>query len=575
MSVLLNHVRRSVGKYYLIIENRDEIVIICSPASPGVFYINTGSSIIISNNEVEVYSHSSPAKLNDMEVLNMLVSHPAYRSPFSSIFKNVDRITGGMILHIKRDFNIRKELFLEDECLLNRRNHRFDKNKYITFKQTLEKTIELIADGQKNNPKYILLSGGIDSSVLLLGLQKFYDNIQAVHWPMKKRESLVVHELCKKSGVKLNYLNLGWITSKHKSDDVEIDRFRQFYKSALGITLFHPMFIEIQNYIRSNNLTSPCFFSGQNMEEPYMIQCVLPRGVIDTFGYLWLSIKNNLFLKQSLFGRFGHKLLSKNKFNSMNIGKIGTYKKYCFNFNTYDYMLFCTMPTKGYSIPFEDIYFLPDELHTIMDEFYEFKKNRFLEYAIDQFASFSRLRGYKNVDDKAINSLAKILLYLKYDQNAQLNYWNTGEALEYNIMLPASEGPMLDFFLGYQLSFKDYFLPKRYCYKYFQENFGTGFKSFVHEAISKGSYKESPLKKKIFDENRNVLHLFNSLINANDSIILENIENGIIRKYIMGQYKKLETQEGQKMSKHDIMELERLVNLEICLRHIFREKELN
>lgn len=58
-------------------------MIVCTSSSLGLFYIYKNDIAILSDDERKVYSYASIKDLDDMEVIDMVISHHGLRSPFA------------------------------------------------------------------------------------------------------------------------------------------------------------------------------------------------------------------------------------------------------------------------------------------------------------------------------------------------------------------------------------------------------------------------------------------------------------------------------------------------------------
>ena len=107
---IISFLRESIGQFDLIIEHSNRIEVISSPSSSGLFYINNMDEIIFSKNEKELYILTKQ-KLNELEVINMVLSHHGLRTPFTTFIEDVKRMIGGQVLTIDKDNRITSHFY--------------------------------------------------------------------------------------------------------------------------------------------------------------------------------------------------------------------------------------------------------------------------------------------------------------------------------------------------------------------------------------------------------------------------------------------------------------------------------
>ena len=158
----------------------------------------------------------------------------------------------------------------------------------------------------------------------------------------------------------------------------------------------------------------------------------------------------------------------------------------------------------------------------------------------------------------------------------------------YDIIQPASEGPLLDFFFQFRLGFRDAITYKRFLYRYFKQETGVAFRK-AREDIYEASYPSwgIALRRLLYHElryYRKLRHstsigdaqdkvpypagLFRRVTNPDESVILAHVKHPLIKDYLCKLFKKAYVSQEKMVKLQDLLMIERLVNLEVLSRSI-------
>jgi hypothetical protein len=582
LSKLLRFMRIVIGKCYVVIASPVEINIICSPSSPGFFYTYAKDGLLISNDEAYIYQYANLEDLSDMEVLNIILSHHAVRSPFTSIFESVKRVIAGQIFRIGRDLSLRQELYIKREATeldTAEQVHDHEEN-YNQFISNLEATAQVIERNWDGDDKYLLLSGGIDSAVLLTSLLRAGSRIQPLHWPKHPAPQSMAEAICNMLGVELESYSYG---CPHPLE-TELDRLKSCYESGLGMGAhWNNGILNQLSYFETKGVKSPLVISGQNMDSLYAIDtyaadpwAITPRFLIETGRTFPHRLRYTDAFLESIAGN-GPLWLK-----VLPIAVSEQFKSRTF----YDYLLSLILPVYEHVVPLINEELLPRQLSELTEAYVEFRKSRVLIPLIGSPDAIKALKEGMDLSVPYMNHLIRMLKWVRFVQAVPLNYLNYGRFGNHIRMNPASEGPLSNFFATFQLRVKDAFSVKRFCYRYFQEELGQSYRSVASDVMDKyrpplliSAYrkaarhlgKQFPRPPVAAKEVANLFWMFRQLVDPQDSILLPRIQNDVIKDYLATLYQKIYSENYPQFKKSEIMQLERLVNLEVFLRGLCRD----
>ena len=255
-----------------------------------------------------------------------------------------------------------------------------------------------------------------------------------------------------------------------------------------------------------------------------------------------------------------------------------------------DYLISFVSPAHEHVIPFRDK-ILPKELKGIEKQYVSYKNNEIIQ-SIEKFYKIN-FHNKDSINDASTiekNHLIRVSKWLRFIQNTHTNYYNLRKTEKINRITLFSEGPLANYFLTYPLSIKDTFFIKRLCFQYFKKNSNSNFvkiaKKFrinIFLIILRVSYRKLSkikfvkqvlfstglisLKNKISNfssvqkEYNFSIDIFNDLIDKNPKLF-DQIKSKEIKKYLLTVLNNLDS---ENLNKKKLMELSRLVNLELFL----------
>jgi hypothetical protein len=586
-TLLSDFLRYLVGKCYVIIESTNEILIFTSASSPGLYYTKyIDNKIILSEDESYIYQHADLDKLDEIELLNMIISHQGLiRMPFTTPFNNIKRVIGGCSLTIDKYLKTTHDLYLlKSKKELNKIKDSDYNSYYKDFSHLLESTLKLITDYYEQNNIFLAKSGGIDSSILLAALTKIKTKFLPVHLPYGGTNSLperTASTLCKLFNTKLEIIPL---SSQIDHEQLIIDNKRKG-KQGLG-SIIGAQYLKVnpKKYFHEKTGGAEAnVITGQNLDSLYFIDTFAPSSNstgLDRFFGIISTIKYRIYFSNLFLGKFKQKwLLSFWPFSVTRAKILKNFTEYLSSFLS---------PVYEHVVPLHGDNLLSNELSTIENKYYLFKKNKLIEPILELYET--KCETTINFDKLSINEknhLIRISKWCRFIHNTHSNYHNLRKADGINRITPFSEGPLATYFLTYQLTLKDVFYIKRICHRYFYDNSGVKFYQIASKyranillisarhlymlGLSIPTIKGFliSLKNKLvihkdsLIENHNAIHLLNiikkqhfewdAFISTTEVLNYIKIRDDIIEN-------KLEITEKAK-----VMELSRLVNLELFL----------
>ena len=566
-SRILAMLRNSIGKFVAILKDKNEIKIISSPSSPGYFYIYKEEDIIISDDEKYIYRFSKPDDLNDIEILHMLLSHGGLKSPFKTILNDVQRAIGGQLIVIGPTLKVDSSIYLKKESsqLPLPDSYESGNEKFVTLLESTAQQIEKATAGRK---KSIMLSGGLDSAVLLRCFLKAGSDLNAVAWD--KGHDLVLpmaNAITELAGSDLVILEQSW----PPASDNELDDVKGFYENTLARSARGGP-LPFRRYLQRNGIEPPLIIHGQNMDSGYVVEGFRPP-----FGS---GYRYSLGILKSVPKR----LLFTDKFMDIIINdkelwlKILPVKKsqHFAKFSPYDYLLSMIAPAYEHVVPFWNDDFLPPKLATMAQEYMDYKERTVLTPVVGSRGEFEK-HFSNNASLGYFNHLVRIVKYVRFIQGAIRVKENDLENAGCYVNMPSNEGPLLDFFLSYQLSLTDAFFPKRMLYRYFEKEYGEKHLRLINKV--KPSYSQRVVnklrRKKQVSPNsakeetmKTLLDFYRQQTKPTDSILVSNIKNTLIRDYLIDIHKSL-SNGNIGASKVPIVQIERFVNMELFLKSVF------
>ncbi|MFX0195105.1 MAG: hypothetical protein ACFFCW_03195 [Candidatus Hodarchaeota archaeon] len=573
---LLPFMRCAIGKFYLLINDGKRIKIITSPSSTGFFYLEEDGTLIISEDEKEIYRHSSLNKLNDFEVLNMVISHGAIKSPFRTLFDNVRRTVGGHVFSIDGALRIKTENYLmenPDFSSLKSVHLNYEEG-YKRFIFLLESCAQIIDKSTADNGKIVMLSGGVDSSSLLKAFLKTCADTSAVTWDKgSKMAILATKEICKLCGARHK------IFTNHDfppESDESLEAVIHFYENNLARSPI-ALALPLSKYLREKGLEDVQLIHGQNMDSGYVIDGFRPgfgaTGMIYHWGIL-KTIPKRLWFTSAVMKRIAE---GRGYFFKVPVFE----KTKQFEFNPYDYLLSMVAPAYEHVVPFSNEAFLPSYLEPLAGDYFKYKEETVLHPFIGTRHQFE-----KNISNglslEYFNHLVRVLKYIRFIQGAIRVKTQEYRTAGCNIHLPASEGPVLRFFLRYQLTLLDALFPKRMLYRYFREEYGKSHFHLINDLNDPLSQRLVRKIERTFRPSGEgqpkpkntslLLTCFREHTDPKVSILVNQVKNDLIRQHLINIHKCICS--GVFPSNGiSFVEAERFFCMEIYLRSVFETRK--
>jgi hypothetical protein len=585
---LYNLLRVSVGQFYVLIKTDQEVTIINSPASSGLFYIKKESALMMSDNEEQMYRYSSLDQINEYELLHMIVSKGAIKSPFETIFKDVHSVISGQAVKIDNNLNIDIDTYiLQESCeIIKKRNKNKFLDIYDEFVFLMDSTVRIIEKETQGNKKIVLLSGGVDSCSLLAAHKKAGSDIIAATWDKAHGVLLpdLTKEICEIQNVNHIVLKNHLFPPKNKSSLKIAD---EFYKNVLlrSPTSLGAPLKDILNKYHNQKFH---IIHGQNMDSGYVIEGFRPG-----FGQHHLLYLKDLLKSVCKRYMYTPSMMRRIAKNQKLIYMLPFFSKNkIYGYNPYDYLLSMIAPAYEHIVPLQIDSFFPESLKSLERSYVNYKEKTILKPLIKSKEKLnSRLK--KENSQSYFNHLVRIIKYVRFSQGANrvVNKEFNHNRLE--VSLPASEGPLLNFFLNYELNFGEVLYPKKMLFKYFKNEYGRSFFNLINyhnnlRLTVKLFFKNKINKLVSMFNNSSNNNLANSLagyyskddmdilidyyievLNPNKSILINNIKNDCIKKYLTNIYKNFSI---NKMDIKDVSfaEIERLVSLEVYIKNLFK-----
>ena len=477
-SLLSEFLRCIVGKCYITLESTDNLIIYSSPSSPGLFYTKIDKQIILSEDEAYIYKYAEQQTLDEIELFNMIISHQGLiRMPFSTPFGNIKRIIGGCSLVIDSRLNTSYDLYLlKDTGELNKVNYLGYNSDLENFTFLLESTLKLICDFYENKNIFLAKSGGIDSSVLLAALHENKSNFTSVHIPYGGLNSPPEKTAARLCNIFKRKIDIMGLADENERDEL-IKANEDKSKAGLG-TVVGPQYLKFnqkQYFSKKTRGAEANLITGQNLDSLYFLDTFAPstneKG-FSRFIAIANSIKKRIYFSDIYLDNNSHKWYL--KFWPFCVAGLKRKK------NLEDYLISFIGPVHEHVVPFNHIHNLPSELKNLEEKYSLFKTEKIVHPI---FQIYRNRNGYDDdflpASQKERNHLIRISKWCRFIHNAHSNYFNLRKVDKINRITPFSEGPMANFFLTYQLTFKDMFYIKRICHDYFNKKSKVRFYGVV------------------------------------------------------------------------------------------------
>lgn len=533
------YVRKSLGDFVLRILNVNDstLYIICSPSSKGIYYTVLENDLTIYFDEKVAYQSNINNGLNELEIVNTIESHHGLRNPKQCLVNGVFRVIGGEYIKFSNGVleNNYYSVYSHDEL----EEHKIP-DQYTNLSENLTQTLQIF-DKQIEKSKYLLLSGGIDSVYLLILISELGLDIEALHWPIHQSQELVAKSIAEKLNIPIHTTNYN---PKEINEAEKRRRITEIYKHGIGVmSYWNGASFSLEDFKIKNEIESPVFFSGQNMDSFYSIDNYAPG--YERVGLRRLKDKMTSISKRM---RYTYPFI---KITSSLKGKEKTLTEYLCSLN---------YPLIEHTVPLENpLPVLPSQLGKIEEEFIQYKEKTLVDPILKIFQNSPKQ------SDLLLNHLIRFSKRLRFISNTPrlYNYYDT--FFGFQRILPVLEGPVSSDLMQFKLSSKDAISIKQYLHKYFKKAIGKNFIDYKDEIIS----RSTGLNKRYLDLKRERSFLASVLreFNLSESYLLDNIKNKDIRFYIESLYQRLK-KENDELAKKDLMRFERMLNLELFFRNL-------
>ena len=552
-------IRNSIGSFYVIISQLDNIQIICSYSSPGLFYKTKNKIIYFSNTEKYFFRQCGDIKeINEEVLLNTVVSHQILlRPPFATIFNDISRLPGATSLTIDKKLNINLDFQLLQEIPQNNYKEPPIKECVKRFEFLIENTLKLIVQFYNGKNLELFFSGGIDSSVLMLALKKTGMQFTCRHVAYNgsnSQNTIIAKKIADKLNIKIKI-----------SDESTRPKFKELIAHSISGfgTINVPQQFNIETSSKSfgykDNLN---IISGQNADTVYHVDTFAPNSatffplkILRTIESLPKRIMySNIFLhnsKNKFFLKFWPFKLNNEKLNN----------------NFVELLTSLSVPINEHVVPLSDKLNIPDTIINRILKKFKYK-NVFLP--VYENLKKDHLFHLNNLNGLQKNFLIKVFRWYRTINNVAVNYHNNQLTSKLNRIIPFTDGPLTNFFFRKSLSMSEMFFVKRIIYIYFKKEIGHSYSYFC-------KYKFSLLLPLIFikilkifnfykfknnnPEFSNELNILRKMRFSKNRLLTKLVSNNQIQKYLDNLYDILENHD-KKLTKEKMMMLCRLVNLE-------------
>lgn len=554
----LNEIMRCiVGPCYIISIINNILNIYSSSSSSGFLFLKKSNKIYISNLEGNFYRTAKKKynldSLNEEAVFNLLNSHHSLmRAPMSGLIQNTFRCPPGFnIIFSGNEFKFKSFLLLDKNYLINK------KDDYKKLNDSFKAVSNLYKEYcVSNNIKIkILMSGGIDSSLLLSYFKKDFNFISlSYHNYNKKLENIFANNMAKHFNLKLNEI---------KKDEINDKVINKYAKEGLGMLISPSHF----NYIYSNNERVEFKIRGQNGDTLFHVDHFGPNNRVGGVA----RILNSIFtLKKRIFHYMN--FFEKKKYLKIWPFSINE-KKSHFEFKDLVYNSLFSLDE--HSVPFEKI----NSHNSIINNFRE--KNYWLP--IQKVFTDKYGDGWeKNENPYLTNHLNRMVRWIRTITNFSQQFSNRSFYENSISITPYCEGPITNILLSWQLNYRDFFVIKRFSLKYFYYNTGKKYSTIRRESIGIFNLAKQLISFFVINQRKK-----NNVIDKKDFNILRqlylknldknfkinsNFKNREISININKLYDAAFDYKLCKKNKIRTSELCNLLNLHILLRDVFAER---
>ncbi|MEK9657118.1 MAG: hypothetical protein VW378_01945 [bacterium] len=580
-SRLLSFIQHTVGQYYLIIKKDSEIRIINATATPGFYYYKNDGKLYIDININNLISRNKIIELNEYLVYQSVCSDIPHL-PFTSLFNNIFNVPGGMECIISKGLHIRQNPYIKKmpkEC-------QHGKKSYNEFKKRLDVTAQLITQAKKDTPINILLSGGIDSVLMLVAFHKAGANMLAYTFKNSRYQNNITYLLTKVLNIPLTYIDQTKI--KNMTEDKLYDMYSQYIE---------PLPLEKNCYYLTSKKDSALFVTGENCDGSYMIHCTgssVNKGISMYRAYFKYCLKNIIFtnfflcnLQRFLQNKVFFKFKKMSPFFTFLYGSVFYELK---NAQQFPYTLF------------KKHYGRCDGIEHAHD-----KNINSLFKHILSVDDLKKIEGstIKKKDINYFNHLLRIHRYFIYNYNTELQLSSYSSVFKNTFYLAINNNLLHHYFSDFIVSITEAFSPKQYYFQYVNEVLPKSYTYYLKKAAKKSGYTYThyiiqnikktlirglaffpafyKLIKTIRNKNKNKTkkpNFSSKFLKLNQKLwdqchselefILSHVSTPAIKAYIL---KVSELRQKKKLNENETSQFINLVNLIVFVKHKRKLKE--
>ena len=565
--------RGTVGNFTVFYVYDSKISAYTSPGGRGFVYTIKSNTVVISDEESNIYPFLNAKKLNSFDTLEAVLF--GWKSPFLTVFENITNIPGGQAVNISNLKVSQHSYLLKSEKEILECHKGDNTTSYYDFKSSLDDTSKLISSKYPN--PHLLLSWGIDSSSILLSFLKCGANPHVITGSNTVDESswgnwdkVYSTNICKK-------LDISDTQVKFDFTSPQLRDFRDYVYKHVFVTLSNwpaSMHIGILYHLIKLENQGVDVLCGEMMDAIYGVH-------FTKSPFRWSNLKTSLLdtrLRLFYSNIYQYTILNQSKL--IENCTIGKYRKKLGSNMMYpsylEYIYSHMIPDKTMPIPVISDKTLPSELTCSLENYLNYKVGSFCENILGKEKSEGILHG--SISGVYLNHIVKTIRYYYYNAVTLNSFYQLEKLENIRYRFPATSGPMLDFLLSFQMSYPHLFAPKRFCYRYFKEVMGYGHDklkpySKTNSRVSVSRYKNGirseseiqgidsfKLNNPLFPSN--LINDVSTLVNRKHSCVLQYLSDGFVRDYIYSLYKNFET------NKVPIPSVLRLYNLEHYLMNL-------
>lgn len=454
--------RQAMGAFAVVWASRGRIW--TAPAHPGLYYRAGGGRFSCAEDPWDLYGPDAAGRLNTLEVVNCLLSHNGMRPPFTTLVDDVRLAPGGMGLTVGADGTVTAASYLMRPGALTGALWRSDAEGYRRFAHLLESSLGLIGAAlPADRPAMLYLSGGIDSSVLLLALVRMGVPLHALYlrmsWPFF---GCLGKSLADHWGVPFHALAAPEPTGMPAED---VDRMFDLMRRYPGIPVESELFA-LGGFVRDRGLDGSHLISGQNLDSAYVVEGFR----LDYASRPLADYRAELSKTRESRQRFAEAgltaLLDQDRATASDSVPMG-----------YRFLRAMAVPFHEHVDPGGPAVPVPPLLESVVPEVKAHKEATILGPLLGGPDDYRRMvRNGLTVRD--LNHLVRIVKFYRFCQSPIHALKRTRRTVGIEADLIATEGPLLHYFLDFMTGDREVAFPKSMMFDYFRDHHGQDFFDF-------------------------------------------------------------------------------------------------